>query len=277
MALGASHCIVCDAGLTLHQRASGRICGDWRCREAELDEALEAHRAEAAAALGIERPEDHVLFVVPRSERPVVPLPARRKVRFRTHLRRAAAAAARGAPESVPPPEGPTELATTELAAAGEDEAALPAAETGLLGRACAACRGYCCRHGRDHALLGGVHMARYLAAHPEGTPERAVGTYLAHLPDESFEGACVFQGRDGCTLPRGLRAELCNAYECGGLKAYRRALARYGPRPGCAVVREDNRILRSAFFDAEGLRRYEPEGGGAAPATAKGRRAKGA
>ncbi len=268
MGLEDSHCVVCGTGLTLHQRARGRICDNWRCREETLKQALESHRAEAAAALGIARPQDHVLFVVPRYDQPVVDLPPRRKAKFRAHLSRAAAAAARGKPESVPPPEGPSELAP-----AGQEEAALPAAESELLGRACAACRGFCCRHGRDHAFLGGAHMARYLTAHPEATPEQAVGAYLAHLPKQSFEDACVYQGRDGCTLPRGLRADLCNSYECAGLRAYRRALARHGPKPGCAVAREDNRIVRSTFFDGRRLRRYEAGARSAAPPAARGRR----
>jgi hypothetical protein len=119
--------------------------------------------------------------------------------------------------------------------------------------------------------------MARYLAAHPEASPEQAVGAYLAHLPDESFAEACVYQGRDGCTLPRELRAELCNAYHCAGLRAYRRALEQDGPRPGFAVVREDNRVLRSAFFDARRLRRYEPAAGAASLPAGTGGPAKGA
>ena len=272
MALQDSHCRVCGAGLTLHQRARGGICEDWRCRESTLEQALEAQRAEAAAALGIARPVDHVLFVVPRYDRQFVPLPARRIRKFRKHLRRAAVAAARGEAESVPPPEGPAVRAAAE-----DGEAALPTAEAKLLGQACAACRGFCCKHGREHAFLGGIHLARYLAAHPGASPEQAVGAYLAHLPDESFEDACVYQGRDGCTLPRELRAELCNAYHCAGLRAYRRALEQGGPRPGFAVVREDNRVMRSAFFDARRLRRYEPAAGAASLPAGTGGPAKGA
>jgi hypothetical protein len=253
MTLLDTHCAVCGARLTLHQRARGPTCDGWRCRERALGRALEAHRAEAAAALGVERPADYALFVVPRNERPVVPLPAQRKRKFRAHLRRAAAAAARGDGEAVPAPEGPADVAEGE-----GGFAPLPDAETRLLGQACAACRGTCCKHGREHAFLGGLRLARYLAAHPDGTPRQAVEAYLAHLPEESFEGACVYQGTRGCTLPRALRADLCNAYHCAGLKSYRRHLVRHGPTPGCAVVREDNRIEHSAFFDAERMRRYE-------------------
>jgi len=254
MTLLDRNCAVCGARLTLHQRARGPTCDGWRCRERALGHALEAHRAEAAVALGIERPADYALFVVPRTERPVVPLPARRKRRFHAHLRRAVAAAARGEGEAVPAPEGPADVSEGEGGLAP-----LPEVETRLLGQACAACRGTCCRHGREHAFLGGLRLARTLAAHPEATPEQAVATYLAYLPEESFEDACVYQGPRGCTLPRALRADLCNAYLCAGLKSYRRHLARHGPTPGCAVVREDNRIARSAFFDAGRLRRYEP------------------
>jgi hypothetical protein len=257
MSLQDSHCIVCGARLTLHQRARSQICEGWRCREQTLAQALEAHRAVAAAALGIEQPDEHVLFLVPRYERPVVELPARRIRKFRAHWRRAA-------------PEGPAELAVGE-----GGHRALPEAETKRLGQACTACRGYCCRYGRLHAFLGGVHLARYLAAHPDETPGQAVEVYLGHLPEQSFEGACVYQDRDGCTLPRALRADLCNAYLCAGWRAYRRALERRGPKPGCAVAREDNRIARSAFFDAEQLRCYEPAAHTASPTATTGHPAK--
>ena len=161
----------------------------------------------------------------------------------------------------MPAPEGPAEPAAT-----GDGTAPLPAAEASLLGQACAACRGTCCKHGREHAFLGGLRLARYLADHPGRTPEQAVAAYLAHLPGESFEDACVYRGRAGCTLPRDLRAELCNAYECAGLRAYRRALEQGGPQSGCAVVREDHRIAGSAFFDAGRLRRYAPVAGTGRP-----------
>ena len=54
MSLTDTKCLICGAELTVHQRFRGGLCDDWRCHEAVLKHDLEAHRDQAAKALGIE-------------------------------------------------------------------------------------------------------------------------------------------------------------------------------------------------------------------------------
>ena len=90
------------------------------------------------------------------------------------------------------------------------------------------------------------------LAEAPGLTAKTLAATYARHLPERSFRDACVFQGEEGCALPTDLRPAICNAYHCQGLKAYRKTLEQYGPRKGCALVREDNQTHRAVLFDEE-------------------------
>lgn len=247
MSFTDAKCRICGAELTIHQRFRGGLCDDWRCQEALLRHDLEVHREQAAKALGIESPEACPIFVVPRNDRRVTKLATHRRDKFRDHLRRIVDAAACAAPPSEPEDEehvGPRPL---------------PEPENRLLGQACAACRGYCCLHGKEHAFLEEDRMGRYMAAAPDESPEQVIEHYLSYLPENSFEEACVYQSATGCALPRGMRARICNAYQCSGLKSFRHHLENQGPAKGFAVVREDNRIVRSAFLDREGLRRYGP------------------
>lgn len=242
-------CLICNAELTVHQRFRGGLCDDWHCHEAVLQHDLELHRDQAAKALGIDSPNACPIFVVPRNDRQVTGLAANRRDKFRDHLGRVVKAAARAgtAPAGEQDESEPVEARQ------------LPEPESRLLGHACAACRGYCCQHGKEHAFLDQDRMARYMADAADQSPEQVIECYLSYLPENSFEEACVYQSATGCALPRGMRARICNAYQCSGLKSYRRNLESQGPVEGFAVVREDNRIVRSAFLDQEGLRCYGP------------------
>jgi len=247
MTFANAKCHICSAELTVHQRFRGGLCDDWRCQEAVLKNDLEMHREQAAKALGVENPGKRPIFVVPRNDRRITKLARHRREKFRDHLRRIVAAAADRTP--------PGDLDDEEPISAKP----LPEPENGLLGQACAACRGYCCQHGKEHAFLEEDRMGRYMSAAPHESPEQVIEHYLSYLPESSFEEACVYQSATGCALPREMRARICNAYQCSGLKTYRRHLESQGPAEGFAVIREDNQIIRSAFLGQESLRRYGP------------------
>jgi hypothetical protein len=82
----------------------------------------------------------------------------------------------------------------------------------------CSACRGHCCRGGRDHAFLKVKTVREYAAAHPDMDDEAIVHAYLSHLPSRAMHPGCVYQGGRGCTLPRDMRSAICNKYLCIGL-----------------------------------------------------------
>src|SRR5215831_18863400 len=44
---------------------------------------------------------------------------------------------------------------------------------------------------------------------------------YIERVPEVGYEGSCIFHGKQGCTLDRSLRSDVCNSYFCGGLQVY--------------------------------------------------------
>lgn len=90
-----------------------------------------------------------------------------------------------------------------------------------VLNAACATCRGHCCKGGGDHAYIDARTMARVRRDHPDLNAGRIVRLFLDRIATDSYRGSCLFHGRHGCTLGRPLRAELCNAYHCDGLRAF--------------------------------------------------------
>jgi hypothetical protein len=97
--------------------------------------------------------------------------------------------------------------------------------EARALGAACATCRGWCCRRGGTHAFLEADRIRRLMDERPDLTPADVVELYTSHLGATHLEGGCVFQGEQGCRLPRDLRGDTCNAYLCPDLVTLRRRL----------------------------------------------------
>jgi hypothetical protein len=113
-----------------------------------------------------------------------------------------------------------------------------------VLAAGCATCRGLCCTGGGDHAYIDERTMARVHRDNPELGARAVIRRYLERLPALSARGSCLFHGPAGCTLGRGLRAELCNAYYCNGLRDF----LRRSPEPTRArvVAARDGRERRS-------------------------------
>jgi hypothetical protein len=90
-----------------------------------------------------------------------------------------------------------------------------------VLGAGCATCQGHCCKGGGDHAYIDERTMARVRRDNPELDARAIIGRFLARLAPQAYRNSCLFHGAEGCTLGRGLRAELCNAYYCNGLQEF--------------------------------------------------------
>lgn len=101
-----------------------------------------------------------------------------------------------------------------------EQPAPLNVPETRVVIAVCSACKGACCAAGREHAFLRVRTMREFAAAHPSLTDDEIVQTYLAYLPQRALHPGCVYQGLQGCTLPRDMRSAICNSYLCTGLQA---------------------------------------------------------
>ena len=86
---------------------------------------------------------------------------------------------------------------------------------------ACSLCKGWCCRNGDDNGFLDEPTLARLCIATPGMTEGAILRLYLARVPPVAYRNSCIFHGKQGCTLDRSLRANICNKYFCGGLGAY--------------------------------------------------------
>ncbi len=223
-------CRVCTRPLTIAQQASG-VCERMPCRDEWLVQrplrALHAahlarielarkrrDRAAAAKRVPREERESYRLVVLPRNFSRVSKLsPARRRA-FEKNLR-AALAVAR---ERVAAGETDTDSFIPRDPLTRSEETR--AAETQLLGIGCASCRGYCCRQGEDHAFLRWYALKTQIIRHPDDDDESIVARYLSYLGTHAITGGCVYQSATGCTLPRDMRAGICNRFFCDGQRA---------------------------------------------------------
>ena len=97
------------------------------------------------------------------------------------------------------------------------------------LSLGCATCRGHCCNGGGEHAYIDERTMARVRQDHPDLTAGQVIQAFMSRIAPLSHRGSCLFHGPLGCTLGRGLRAELCDAYYCDGLRDF----LKQAPMPG--------------------------------------------
>ncbi len=93
-----------------------------------------------------------------------------------------------------------------------------------VVGAGCATCQGHCCSGGGDHAYIDVRTMARVRRDQPDSDAGAILRQYVSRLAPMSYRGSCLFHGPEGCTLGRALRAELCNAYYCNGLRDFLKA-----------------------------------------------------
>ena len=146
---------------------------------------------------------DSLSVMVPRSDKPLVPMSAARVRRLRKHLVEMLreAKALKKAPSPYPPE--PTGFAARVARAA------------------CSLCRGWCCRNGGDDAFLDDQTMARVRRDQPQLGVKALLRIYVARVPVLAYQDSCIFHGKRGCTLDRSLRADICNSYFCRDLGAY--------------------------------------------------------
>jgi hypothetical protein len=242
----AKTCRICSKPLTMHEGFAGDICSDWRCRWRDLDAQLEAHRSVAAAAVGEKSAGSFPISVVPFHTRPTVPVSEEERQELLSFLqgRLQEISSHEHAPRAVP--TDPT-MEQAVNAEAPNDVAT-------LLGKVCGVCAGFCCHHGAtNHAFLDEETLLRVLAQHPDIPAAEVVMDFISRIPAEHYKGSCVYHTETGCNLPRDMRARICNAYECRGLKDTRERFANTGAARVFVVVRHDNRIMHSAFVDVSG------------------------
>ncbi len=199
----------------LASAAGRRVCNKLTCLgAAQLRErrAREQARLEAArrqlTVIGVD-PEATPWSLVPSNRNPAVPLSAESRAAFIANLSESVAAARRG--------DGSTEVPEWLRGRPVEEAEAEP------LLAGCIACRGYCCLAGGTKAFLSPSAIRRVWPSGPEAAnEEEIIETYRRHLPDEHIEDGCVFQGAEGCVLPRDLRSPTCNLFLCPDMRVAR-------------------------------------------------------
>ncbi|WP_158929532.1 hypothetical protein [Acidisphaera sp. S103] len=153
-----------------------------------------------------ETDDDHLPVMVPRSDKVLIQTPPERVRRLRRHLivtlraiRRMKETGRSTSPAS-PEPEG--------FAAR-------------VAGTACGLCKGWCCKNGEDDAFLDEPTLLRVRRANPALNARAVLRLFVDLVPADAYQGSCIFHGKQGCTLNRSLRSDVCNSYFCGGLQNY--------------------------------------------------------
>ncbi|NNE07241.1 MAG: hypothetical protein HKN20_01640 [Gemmatimonadetes bacterium] len=200
-------CSYCGASLDALETHFGDVCFGETCIKRRAEQDWGAVRDRAAGTDGVSDPETFPATPIPAQQRKIAPLPAERAALFRAHLEKTIAEALTLESEGASFHEAEPE-SSWYAPALGE-----------WLGAICASCEGYCCEAGGDTAFISTDTIRRIIRREPGLTAAAIAARYIERLPAESYEGACVFQGPAGCTLPREDRANICNVYLCKGLK----------------------------------------------------------
>jgi hypothetical protein len=204
---------------------------------------MEAHRQEAARALGKKQPEVYRALVVPHRPGTIDVLPAKRRA---AHLDFLNELVMKYTQDDVCGKKTQTE--------SRDSDSGQPAA---LAAAVCAVCAGACCHRAGERAFLDTASIERFMAINPKIAPSTIASTYVAHLPKRSFASSCVYHTFDGCALPHSLRADICSAYRCSGLKQAERWASEDGTTQVYVVVRKDNIIRRGAFVEPGEIRHF--------------------
>ena len=185
-----------------------------------------------------------VVGIVPYNRARLSRLPATRRRAFEAHLRSCLDDALRDLGAGVTP---------AEAMARDPHPAPMDPAVQGVLWAACATCRGQCCMGGGPrHAFITTDSVRAYLVRTGERDPATILAAFRAHMPTHSLTGGCVYQGATGCTLPRDMRASLCNRFLCDSLvdltTAVHAAHATHPPT-GAFLMRREGRRLSGGRF----------------------------
>jgi hypothetical protein len=173
--------------------------------------------------------DDSVPVIVPRNVKTLVPIPPERVRRLRRHL----LMVLRATPASwdFEPPASPV-LPEPEGFAARVARAA------------CAMCEGWCCKNGEDDGFLDERTVARVRHTEETLTARAVLRRYVERVPPAGYQGSCIFHGKQGCTLDRSMRSDVCNSYFCGGLHGY---MVSGGAKTPVTIIAGEGAMMRTS------------------------------
>jgi hypothetical protein len=150
--------------------------------------------------------DDSVPVMVPRNVKTLVPMAPERVRRLRRHLIAVLRAS----------------RADRELQHAASPVRPEPEGFAARVARAaCAMCEGWCCKNGEDDGFLDERTVAQVRHAEKTLTARAVLRLYVERVPNAGYQGSCIFHGKQGCTLDRSMRSDVCNSYFCGGLHGF--------------------------------------------------------
>lgn len=247
-------CRICQRPLTNQHWAAG-ICANPDCqrsaiaqrcqqdnqrlaaRQKQLWQQATQLRSKVLQRFGIRRVTSFPVAIIPAIAPRITRLSTKQRRAFRQHLSVLIAQA------QIRPP----------LAAPVVEEDAVSAQLQAASGNACACCRGSCCLGGMyTHAYLGVETLQRYMAEHPRQSAPTVLRRYMQHIGAWTCESSCVYHGPQGCTLPRTMRADICNRFYCKGLLTFHATATNPATVRGFFVAAADQVIERAAIVDNE-------------------------
>ncbi len=251
----SSSCRFCGKAITFSQQHVFRgTCEAAECQahlfQLELSEfklaAERRHEARKALAFKfahIDNPKCYstdstlpVVYPVPCMNGELTVLPAERRAQFQEHLQKSVTEAFE---------EPLFEASETEQETETNNQIAPPSP---VVIAACSTCRGDCCRQGETHAFVTKELIVRIRRHHPTATQQEIVEMYDSRLSSITQEGSCVYHQERGCGLPRELRANICNSFECEDL----RYIFRESPATTLVIVSLDGEVgIRSQVLAA--------------------------
>ncbi len=222
----------------LRQRAAGTTAFESRAHRRQRREERENQRILAelvAARQPLAGQEDVHLMGIPSGARALVSVPRGRIEAYRAHLEAILASAAEGPDEARDRQHHLSERMRRDV----DRRLARDPAMRSIGEALCRQCRGGCCVGGGDHAYLNPFVIRRFLAQAPKGGAAGLLRRYLQSVPRSSVDGSCIHHGAGGCTLPRDLRSDNCNAFFCDALRGYHKRRGSGARAPVLAIQRD--------------------------------------
>lgn len=109
-----------------------------------------------------------------------------------------------------------------------------------LAEQLCTLCQGGCCSIGGERAFLSAATIRQFMRLRPELPPDRVAAEYLDRLADRTVAGSCINHTATGCSLPRQMRADICNTYYCKSMRGWQ-AVCGSGKTPlGAFVIQRE-------------------------------------
>lgn len=232
-------CEICGQEVTAQQYRMYHTCSDRKCRyeyngrlRAQLHESQERHeqarisfwhelegqRDQLASENAIEDANKYLPVCVPHLKTQLAPVSLQRREQLRKHLCTLL--------EDI----ASSDECNADLETAGEGDAIndvdVPSKAPTLLEAACATCGGYCCQEGGQTAFLNANKLSEQLRSNPSLSAETIVEAYLSKVPESAYLDSCLFHSATGCALPRSMRSDLCQTFECYGLKSIHELIA---------------------------------------------------